>query len=267
MTTAPPKVLVIDDEPGVRKLMERALSDFYSVLTAADGQEGLTVARRAQPQLVILDLHLPDIDGLTVLARLKADRQTQLIPVVIASVRGETDLLFQAQQAGAADQLIKPFTVQDLRETVKRNVRFDFPDSAKHSPATVRPTVASGLSRPTVLVIDDEEGIQRLIQKVLEPAYSVMVASTGQEGLHWASAALPQIILLDIHLPELDGLSVLARLKAQPRTARIPVVIISIRGASDTLMEGQRAGAVDYLIKPFHPDTLLAMVQRHVMAE
>ncbi len=263
----PPKILVIDDEPGVRRYMERALADFYTVLTAADGFQGIAIAQRNQPKLIILDLHLPDIDGLSVLARLKADPHTQNIPVVIASVRGQTDLLFEAQQSGAVDQLIKPFDVQTLCNTVHRNLRFELPEHSPHKTASPPPPrrSAAGL-RSTVLVVDDEEGIQKLIQRALEPAYSVVLAGTGQEGLQWARALHPQLILLDIHLPELDGLSVLARLKSEARTADIPVVIVSVQSTTDIMLEGQQAHAADYLIKPFHPDTLRLMVERHIAA-
>lgn len=260
-----PKVLVIDDEPGVRKFMERALSDFYSVFTAANGRQGLALAEQVLPQLIILDIHLPDFDGLSVLAKLKTNPATQAIPVVIASVRSESDLIFEAKQSGASDQLIKPFTVELLRETVKRNIPFDSSEPKPRSSAAGPAISASaGAKRLTVLVVDDEAGIQKLVQRALEPDYVVLTAATGQEGLYWARATCPDMILLDIQLPELDGMSVLARLKAEGRTASIPVVIISAHGSSELLFEGQHSGASDYLIKPFYPDNLREMVKRHI---
>jgi len=123
------------------------------------------------------------------------------------------------------------------------------------------------MTRPTILVIEDEEGIRKLMQRSLEPEYVVAQAENGREGLRWARATHPQLIFLDLHLPELDGLSVLAQLKADPLTANIPVVIVSVRGETDALMQGQESGAADYLIKPFQLDELRAMARRHVLLD
>src|SRR3989338_3727377 len=97
-----------------------------------------------------------------------------------------------------------------------------------------------------VLVIEDEEAIRRVIGRVLEPLYEVHEAPDGPEGLKQARWVQPDLILLDLRMPGLDGLTVLAKLKADQRTATIPVVIVSGRGETDLLIEGQRMGAVDH---------------------
>ncbi|HEX9780559.1 MAG TPA: response regulator [bacterium] len=117
-----PKILIIDDEPRVREVLRRALEDAYEVLEAGDGREGLARAREALPHLVLLDIRMPALDGMTVLVRLKLDARTNAIPVVVVSVEGDVDALLEGQQAGASDHLIKPFKLDDLRAVIRRNL-------------------------------------------------------------------------------------------------------------------------------------------------
>jgi len=120
------------------------------------------------------------------------------------------------------------------------------------------------MSQLKILIIEDESGIRRLMQSVLEPTYAVHVAKDGMEGLQQARWVKPDLILLDLRMPGMDGLSVLAKLKANQETNAIPVVIVSARGETDALIEGQRAGAVDHLIKPFEVEDLRRLVQRQL---
>ncbi len=122
-------------------------------------------------------------------------------------------------------------------------------------------------TRLKVLVIDDEARIRLLIRQTLQGEYEILEAADGTVGLQQAQAGKPHLILLDLRMPGLDGLSVLRRLKADPATAGIPVVIVSAHGETDHLLEGQQAGAVDFLIKPFEVEGLRRMVHRQLTLE
>jgi CheY-like chemotaxis protein len=116
------KILVIEDEEGIRKFITRALESSYEIHLAASGEDGLKQARWVKPDLILLDLRMPGMDGLTVLAKLKGNPQTSGIPVVIVSVQGETDMLLECQRAGATDHVIKPFDIEDLRRVIQRQL-------------------------------------------------------------------------------------------------------------------------------------------------
>lgn len=118
--------------------------------------------------------------------------------------------------------------------------------------------------RPAVLIIEDDPGVRRLIQRTLEAFCDVQGVGSGEEGVHQARLAPPDIILVDMRMPGMDGLTVLAQLKGHERTRGIPVIIVSAIGETAMLFEGQRAGALDYLIKPFEPDQLQKMVRKHL---
>lgn len=120
--TSRPKVLIIEDEPAIRRLVQEALQSRYEIHEAVDGLDGLTQAQAVKPDLIILDLRMPGLDGLSVLRKLKAHPETAGILVVIVSVHGETDMLIEGQRAGASDHLIKPFDINELRRVVSRHL-------------------------------------------------------------------------------------------------------------------------------------------------
>ena len=121
-----------------------------------------------------------------------------------------------------------------------------------------------GLAR--ILAIDDEDGVRAFIERALEPYYEVHLASDGESGIRQAKIWKPDLILLDLRMPGLTGLEVLAKLKAREGTSGIPVVVVSSRGESEVLIESQRAGAVDHVIKPFDLDELRRVIQRQLTA-
>ena len=116
-----------------------------------------------------------------------------------------------------------------------------------------------------ILVVEDEEKLRVLLQRFLEPDYEVLLAEDGRQAVDIAKAKRPNLILLDIRLPKLNGLDVLRLLKMSEDTVSIPVVILSGIGESGSLLDAETLGAVDYLIKPFSLEDVRGMVQRYMV--
>ena len=109
---------------------------------------------------------------------------------------------------------------------------------------------------PLVLVVDDNPGIRDYVRSVLQPAFRVVEAATGTEGVQQARAHLPDVILADVMMPEMDGLAMTKQLREDPRTAAVPVVMLTARAGTDDEVEGLSVGAIDYVVKPFDPQVL-----------
>jgi len=116
---------------------------------------------------------------------------------------------------------------------------------------------------PTILVVDDEEDIRELVSINLlrEEKYEIMEAADGLEGLHLAKKKRPDLIILDLMLPEMDGITVYQRLRDDSRTAHIPVIMLTAKGRLEEKLEGLELGADDYLAKPFSPKELMLRVR------
>ena len=117
---------------------------------------------------------------------------------------------------------------------------------------------------PTILIIDDSPVNLKIVRKLLGDEYQSILADNGQKGLQLAAENLPDLILLDILMPDMDGLTVCRKLKSQPETAGIPVIFITVVSGSKEVVKGFEAGGQDYIIKPFSSQELLARIRTHL---
>ena len=219
-------VLVIDDDPAQRDLMTRFLGrEGFGVVTAADGYAGLHLAKSMHPRAILLDVTMPGLDGWSVLSALKADPAVSAIPVVMVTFVDERGL---AATLGAADYVVKPVRWETLRPVIER---------------------FKGGNR-TVLVVDDDVDMRHHARSALErDGWTVVEASDGQDALERVGQDLPQVVLLDLEMPVMDGFDFLQAFRALPGCASIPVVVLTakdltrkdrrrLRGANEVLSKG-----------------------------
>ncbi len=200
---SPFTVLIIDDDPMIQHLLRGHLeAEAFRVLGAGDGGEGLTLAREARPSVIILDIHLPRIDGWAVLAELKSDPVLAAIPVICLSVEEQRARGFSF---GACEYLVKPVEPDRLVDVVKR---------------VTLPAAGD------VLIVDDDEATRDLVSRVLRRAgYSTATARDGEEALLRARVLAPGMIILDLLMPGVDGFEVLRTLRNEGH--RTPVVVLT----------------------------------------
>ena len=199
-------VLVVDDEAAQRELTTRFLQrQGFAVRTATDGQSGLELARTLQPRVILLDVMMPGMDGWAVLNALKADPETAKIPVVMVSFVADPGM---STALGAAEAVPKPVNWMRLKDVMDQF----------HGPGR------------DVLVVDDDPDIRTRLRTVLERSgWTVDEAGNGAEALAHVLHAPPQLILLDLTMPVMDGFAFLHRLRETPGCSDIPVVVLSAR--------------------------------------
>jgi signal transduction histidine kinase/CheY-like chemotaxis protein len=210
--TAGPLVLVVEDDTRGADLLRIYLSEAgYSVDVARDGAEGLEKIRRLAPAAVVLDILLPKLDGWAFLTQVKADPTTREVPVIIVSVIDQKGKGFAL---GAADYLIKPVQKEDLLRTLSA-----FNLAAKVQTAPVK-----------ILAIDDDPKAVELLAAVLEPeGFHVLRAYGGEAGIEAARAEQPDLIILDLLMPEVNGFEVLDRLAQSSVTRQLPVILFTLK--------------------------------------
>jgi DNA-binding response OmpR family regulator len=204
-----PVALVVEDDPAAAKLLSIYLTEAgFAVEVANDAEAGLHKARVFRPAVITLDILMPRVDGWDLLARLKADRETASIPVVIVSIVEERGKGFAL---GAAEYLVKPVDREELLSAMRRVTR----------------VTASG-RRNVILAVDDDPMVLELMDAVLGPeGFTVLRAGGAQEGLKLARERRPDLIVLDLLMPNVDGFQVLDELKRDPVTSGIPIVVLS----------------------------------------
>jgi len=207
-----PLVLVIEDDPGAAELLTRQLqAGGFRTEVARTGTEAVAKARALRPAAITLDILLPELDGWEVITRLKREEESSDIPVVIVSVVDNPEL---GKALGALDYFVKPV---DGRELVDRLARFKLA-SKKNNGGT------------TVLVVDDEAANRHWLTRILEPAgFEVLIATGGREAIELAKASPPDLVLLDLMMPDVTGFDVVEALRADPRTQDTPIMILTAR--------------------------------------
>jgi signal transduction histidine kinase/DNA-binding response OmpR family regulator len=211
-TAGKPLVLVVEDNPAAAEILGRHLeSGGFAMKVAHNGSEALRMARELKPAAITLDILLPEIDGWGVLTRLKEDEATRNIPVVVVSVVDKPAL---GRALGAIDYFVKPV---DGKALLSRLERYTF--TAKVKTQAVR-----------VLVVDDEPMNLDLLEAQLAPAgFQVLKARGGQDGIDLARSQAPNLILLDLMMPEVTGFDVVEALRAEDATRSIPIMVLTAK--------------------------------------
>ncbi|WP_448604143.1 PAS domain S-box protein [Thermoleptolyngbya sp.] len=204
-------VLAIDDDPAVRDLVQRYLTkEGFRVETAANGTEGLQLARQIRPDAITLDVLMPDTNGWSVLSAFKSDPDLADIPVVVMTIVDDKNRGFAL---GAADYLTKPIDYQRLTHLLQ-----------KFQPN--RP--ADTLETCRVLVIEDDADIRQMFRRMLEREHcQVAEAENGRVGLQALSQQRPDLILLDLMMPEMDGFQFIHAVRENPEWRSLPIVVVT----------------------------------------
>jgi CheY-like chemotaxis protein len=206
-----PDVLVVDDDPTVRSLTERFLTrEGFSVVTADGGREGLRLARELHPLAMTLDVVMPDLDGWTVLAALKGDPELADIAVILLTILDEKN---RGYALGAADYMVKPVDRERLG-TVLHGIM--------------------GRGGANVLVVDDDDILRRgLVQLLEKDGWKAHEADNGRDGLARLEESAPDVIVLDLMMPEMDGFEVIDHLRRHAEWRDIPVVVVTAKDLTD----------------------------------
>ena len=210
------KVLVIDDDPEAREVIARFLAkEGFSPVSASTGKKGLQLAKELRPAVITLDALMPGMDGWTVLAALKADPETAEIPVVMLSILDNQDLGFAL---GASDYLTKPIDSDRL--------------------ARVLIKYAGHLTSGRVLIVEDDSDTRETLSRSLQKmGWTVSEANNGRMALEEVRKQRPELILLDLMMPEMDGFEFAEELRRSAAWREIPIVVVS---AKDISQEDQR---------------------------
>ncbi len=236
-----PTVLVADDNPVIREVVRDLLEEAgYAVAEAGGGAEALRLARLLQPALLTLDVMMPDLDGFDVIQVLRNDPITRELPVLFVSASPEHE---RGTALGGSGFLLKPFAPEELLEQVRRLI---LPQA------------------PLVLVVEDDSHVRPVLVRVIERGgFQVASAADGLAALALVQRLLPDLVLLDIRMPSVDGYEVLRQLKEHAAYQKIPVVILTASDLDETSRKRVLdMGAALFLEKPIGSEELLAEIKR-----
>ncbi|MBI2020962.1 response regulator [Candidatus Giovannonibacteria bacterium] len=253
------KILIIEDEPVHLNVMKAKLEhEGYLISVATDGEEGYKAIKETNPDLVLLDIILPKLNGFDVLEKVRSEGFTA--PIIVVSNSGQPVEVDRALKLGANDYLVKAeFNPSDVLEKVEKFVNKPQRDKS----AALKTETAGSNKKTAILVVEDDKFLRDLIvQKLNKEGFFATEAIDGEEGLKNAKEKKPDLILLDLILPGVDGFEVLRRLKADSQTQAIPVIVLSNLGQKEDMDRAIASGAEEFMVKAhFTPGEIISKIK------
>ena len=259
-----PKILIVDDEASIRMLLTDVLEAVGNVaIEAKDGREAVETARAANPSVILMDVQMPVMDGITAVKILKSDPTLCAIPVVAVTAQAMNGDRERLLAAGFDEYLGKPVSIDEFRNVVSRLAKTTpVKEACAERAPEIRVSPARKSATAKVMVVDDDDRLRALLEARIESmGHEVVLAVDGEDAVEKANIELPDLILLDVMMPKLDGIAAAQRLKDSPQTGHIPIVMVTALGAVQDRVRALDAGADDFLTKPVDPIELKARVQ------
>ncbi len=251
------KILTVDDSRTIRLIVSKAFKSFdCEVLEAQNGVEGLAVASKEKPDLIILDITMPIMDGYETLTKLKSDPELKGIPVIMLTAEAGKDNVLRIAKLGVRDYLIKPFKEEVVIERVGRVIDL--------KPKGQVQAKAKRFDDPlTILVVDDKPAIAEQIKNGLkETPWTVASRAQSGEALGFCAQTVPDVILLSLSLPENAGYNLFQMFRGNPKTKSVPVFAMCVKTAVEDQGKAQQMGFNSIVTKPIDIEDLKSKVSR-----
>lgn len=269
------RILVVDDVPANVKLLEARLSaEYFDVLTASNGLEALAVCTRAECDIILLDVMMPDMDGFEVCRRLKSNPATHFIPVVMVTALDSPADRVRGLEAGADDFLTKPVSDIVLIARVRSLTRLKMMTDELRMRAITsleigvqapeRNAVADTGKGGRVLLVDDRPSSYERLAPVLSTEHTVDVETNPSEALFRAADGDYDLLIVSLGLDNFDGLRLCSQARSLERTRHVPILAISDADNNARLLRGLEIGVNDYLLRPVDKNELLARARTQI---
>ena len=260
----PKKILSVDDSKTVRLIVRKAMKPFDMVVCEAqNGEEGLAVARAEKPDLILLDVTMPVMDGVEMLTRLKADPELKQIPVMMLTAEAGRENILKIAKIGVRDYIVKPFTEQVLVEKLSRIMTL----TPLAAAAAAAPAAGASGAR-TVFVVEDKPAIvQQVTETVKNSAWTWKHFNTSAEAFQFAEKNPPAAVVVSLSLPEGAAIDLLRSFRGRPALASTPFIGLAVKTATEDIQRAQESGFSGVSAKPVDAADLEAKLRRALKLE
>ena len=269
--------LVVDDLELMRAVTVNQLRamGFEKIKSARHGAEALEMLRHTRFDAVLSDCNMPVMSGLELLKSIRADARLAHLPFLMVTAEAERQRIEEVISAGVSGLLVKPYNGATLKARLERLFMPQKRAVSKAAPAapltgSATPVYdglmpSASLSPSRILVVDDYPVSLKLLEKLFADEYQVMTATDGPQALALCQAEpVPDLVLMDVMMPGMDGFEVVRRLRETPATAQLPVIFVTGLSDDEARLKGMALGAVDFVSKTANPKALRARVRNFI---
>jgi two-component system cell cycle response regulator len=251
------KILTVDDSKTVRIIVRKAFKSYdCEILEAGNGVEGLSIAAKDSPDLILLDVTMPVMDGVEMLTKLKADPQLKAIPVIMLTAEGGRDNVLKIAKIGVRDYLVKPFKEDTLIEKAGRVIDL--------KPLSEQPTKAKSIFDPAdILIVEDKPAIVAQIQEGLKHTpWKFHGVSTQGEALDYCAKTPPDLVLMSLSLPEEAAFTLFRIMRTNVKTKYTPIFALVVKTEVGQQQQAQTVGFSALITKPIEISELEAKIAK-----
>ena len=243
------QILIVDEDPQILSLVENVLASKRkaNLKTSHNTSEAQEILEKIRPDLVLLSVSLPDNTAYEFAELIRSKTATQQIPIIFLSTDSELLNIVDSIRAGADDILVKPFDTQSLLDKVDEII-------AQSRPKHLR-----------IAMVDDDPDLHRIVEQAVSPVgFHLYPLEDPSDTIEMLSEIMPDLLLLDIDMPGMNGVEVCRAIRTDVRFKALPIIFLSSNSDEKTTVKGFRAGADDYVTKPFRVNELVARIQSRV---
>ena len=270
------RILVVDDiMPNVKLLEVKLTNEYYDVITATNGREALEKIEQDSPDIVLLDVMMPEMDGFEVCRRVKANPETAHIPIIMVTALTDTADRVRGLEAGADDFLCKPVNDTALFARVRSLVRLKMTVDewqARENTANAlgvmneeTSVMTQDVSGANILVVEDQSFEATKVEDALQlDQHKVFTVENGLKALERASVSALDLIVISLDLQSEDGLRLCSHLKSNEHTRSVPILMVGTDQEIEKVARGLEIGAHDYIMRPLDRNELLARIRTQI---
>jgi len=249
------KIIYVDDMNYSLISLKKGLSKYYEIYLAESAVNMYKILEKVKPDLILLDVNMPEIDGYDTIRDLKAADRFAEIPVIFLTCASDKENVVKGMSLGAVDYIIKPFNTEKLIESIEN----------QFSPkVTKNKKLDKSVYNPSVLVVDDFTTMLRTINYALHDRYNVHLLSKSEVVVDFLQNNKIDLVLLDYIMPGLTGFELIPKIRALSDYKFTPIIIITTEGTVKNVNEAITLGASDFIVKPFDPKELNYKVDRQI---
>jgi len=242
------KIVVVDDLKVHLLSIQGRFKDHYDIFPAGSSGELFEILEMTVPELILLDINMPDVDGYDMIKMLKSDSRFAGLPVVFLTTQNDRESIIKGMRLGAADFLSKPFSDSILIKCIE-----NICDPEKQASR-----------RPVILAVDDNLSILKSINHLLSDLYDVRTLPKPEDLEELICTVKPDLFLLDYNMPVLSGFELVPVIRAFPDYAETPIICLTSDGTVNLLSEAVQLGASDFIVKPVDETILRTKIAQHL---
>ena len=241
------KIMMVDDDLVILKMGKHMLMDDYDVFPLPSAAKLFSTLEKVAPDLILLDVFMPEENGIEAIKRLKADERYAGIPVVFVSSVDDDQSDFDYLKLGAYGKLSKPYTAEDIQSCIENCLK-------ENTPGTLK----------TIVAVDDSPEILMIVKALLNDTYKLYTLEDPKELESLLNRVTPDLFLLDYIMPTLSGTELIPIIRKLPEHKNTPIIFLTGEKSPVFLKEAVKLGACDFVIKPINKKILREKIAQHI---